>query len=128
MAKTKEFNGFLSPEGEEIFDQLSKHCRSKMKMEEVDDFELAMLANSFDLYAKSASYCHENGIKTIITTEKGGRYEQICPDYTVMKNEYQNIIKHSGKFGLNPADRGKIIGALKSEEKPKGTARFMKTA
>ncbi len=128
MAKTKEFNGFLSPDGREIFDELKRHCVLKMKMESVDDFELSMLANSFALYAECAKYCTDNGIKMTITTEKGGEYSQISPEYTVMKNEYQNILKHSGKFGLNPADRGKIIGSLKSEEKPKGSARFMKTA
>jgi|SRR5688572_1272651 len=126
MAKMKEFNGFLSEDGRQIFEELKKHCSLKMKMESVDDFELSMLANSFSLYAECAKYCTDKGIKMTITTEKGGEYSQISPEYTVMKNEYQNILKHSGKFGLNPADRSKIIGALKTEEKAKGAARFMK--
>jgi len=128
MAKLKEFNGFLSPDGREIFDELKKHCVSKMKMESVDDFELSMLANSFALYAECAKYCTDNGVKMTITTEKGGKYSQISPEYTVMKNEYQNILKHSGKFGLNPADRSKIIGSLKAPEKATGAQRFIKTA
>ncbi len=99
-----------------------------MNMEDVDDYELAMLSNSFDLYSDCAKYCSENGVKTTIITETGSTYSQICPEYTVMKNEYQNILKHSGKFGLNPADRRKVLGVLK-EEKPKGQARFLtKTA
>jgi phage terminase small subunit len=114
-----EFNGFLSVEGEAIFDILREHCRSKLKMEDVDDFELAMLANSFYLYSDSAAYCNENGVKMTIRTEKGGIYEQICPEYTVMKNEYQNILKHSGKFGLNPGDRSKIFKKLDQGKKVK---------
>jgi P27 family predicted phage terminase small subunit len=119
-----EFSSFLSPGGEKIFESLRKHCRTKMKMEDVDDYELAMLANSFAMYSECAKYCSENGIKMTIITEKGGEYSQICPEYSVMKNEYQNILKHSGKFGLNPADRSKILGVMKSDEKPKGSARF----
>jgi len=83
-----------------------------------------MLANSFALYAENAKYCNENGIKMTITTEKGGEYSQICPEYTVMKNEYQNILKHSGKFGLNPGDRSKIFKKLDNGKKQTGTARF----
>src|SRR4051812_7498228 len=103
-----EFSSFLSPAGEEIFAALRKHCRLKMKMEDVDDYELAMLSNSFALYAECAEYCKENGIKMTFTTEKG-TYSQVVPEYGVMKNEHQNILKHSGKFGLNPADRAKVF-------------------
>ena len=34
-----------------------------------------------------------------------------------MKNEYQNILKHSAKFGLNPGDRAKIFAGMKSKKK-----------
>lgn len=121
-----EFNSFLSEEGASIFKALRNHCRLKMQMEDVDDYELSMLANSFALYAECAKYCSENGVKMTIITEKGGEYSQICPEYTVMKNEYQNILKHSGKFGLNPADRKRIISTMKPAEKPKGAERFIK--
>lgn len=123
-----EFSSFLSIEGEKIFATLREHCHSKMKMESVDDFELAMLANSFALYSECAKHCSENGIKMTFTSEKGGIYSQISPEYTVMKNEYQNILKHSGKFGLNPGDRKNLLTVLKVEEKPKGSARFMNTS
>src|SRR6187402_486172 len=119
MAKTNEFNGFLNDEGQFIFEQLKKHCVSKLKMMDADDFELSMLANSFAMYADNARYCNEKGVKMTITTEKGGEYSQICPEYSVMKNEYQNILKHSGKFGLNPGDRNKLFKALKTEKKPR---------
>jgi phage terminase small subunit len=82
-----------------------------MKMYAVDKFELGMLANSFDLYAESAKYVRDNGAKMVIVTERGSYY-QICPEFTVMKSEYSNILKHSGKFGLNPGDREKIFKSL----------------
>jgi phage terminase small subunit len=38
-----------------------------------------------------------------------------------MKNEYQNILKHSQKFGLNPESRAKIFkGMLKKKAKDPG--------
>lgn len=114
-----DYNGFLSDEGSLIFEALRKHCRVKYKMEEVDDYELSMLANSFALYADSAKHCNTNGVKMTIITEKGGEYSQICPEYTVMKNEYANILKHSAKFGLNPGDREKIFKGIKKEKEKK---------
>lgn len=72
-----------------------------------------MLANSFDKYSKNAAYCRDHG-----DTQKpsDGGWDQVRPQYTVMKNEYQNILKHSPKFGLNPADFDKIF---KGSNKPK---------
>lgn len=89
-------------------------------MMDIDHLEMAMLANSIDLYSKAAKYCLDNGVKFTITTEKGGSYEQICPEYTVMKNEYQNILKHSSKFGLNPGDRAKFFKGLDDKKGKKG--------
>jgi phage terminase small subunit len=111
---------FLSENGHLIYQELKKHCDSKLKMFDVDSFELMMLANSFDLYARSAEYCLEEGVSMTFVTEKG-TYEQIRPQYTVMKNEYQNILKHGAKFGLNPGDREKIFKKLGTEkDKKKG--------
>jgi phage terminase small subunit len=133
---------FLSKNGIYIYKELEKHCREKLNMYDVDKFELAMLANSFDLYQKSAKYCLDYGVsmsfpskdapddfeeldedeKETVRDSKsmksGGVYQQIRPEYTVMKNEYQNILKHSAKFGLNPGDREKIFKSL-ANAKPK---------
>ncbi|HYF69100.1 MAG TPA: P27 family phage terminase small subunit [Ohtaekwangia sp.] len=111
---------FLSKNGLLVFEEIQKHCRSKFKMYDVDKFEMAMLANSFDLYSESAKVCNEKGVSMSFMNDKGGIYEQIRPEYTVMKNEYGNILKHSGKFGLNPGDRDKIFKGLKDEKKKKG--------
>lgn len=111
---------FLSKNGLLIFGEIEKHCRERLKMFEIDKFEMAMLANSFDLYAENAKICNEDGVAMTITTEKGGVYSQIRPEYTVMKNEYGNILKHAGKFGLNPGDRDKLFRKLKEDKKKKG--------
>lgn len=112
-------------------------------MYDVDRFELAMLANSFDLYQKSAKYCLDYGVSMSFPSKdapegfddldedekesvresksmkSGGAYQQIRPEYTVMKNEYLNILKHSAKFGLNPGDREKIFKSLTSKKSQK---------
>jgi phage terminase small subunit len=119
---------FLTKNGLLIFAEIEKHCDSRLKMADADKFEMAMLANSFDLYASNAEVCNKEGIKMTITTEKGGEYSQIRPEYTVMKNEYGNILKHAGKFGLNPGDRDKIFKKMKDENKKKGFNTDMKAA
>lgn len=118
---------FLSEKGLLIYEEIKKHSEKKLKIMDADRLEMAMLANSFDLYFECASYVKTNGVKFTITTEKGGTYEQICPEYTVMKSEYANILKHAGKFGLNPGDRERLFKKLTDpeKEKPKGAARFI---
>jgi phage terminase small subunit len=111
---------FLTENGLFIFKEIEKHCKEKLKMYAIDRFEIAMLANSFDLYGESAKVCNERGVSMSFTNDKGGVYEQIRPEYTVMKNEYGNILKHSGKFGLNPGDRDKIFKKLDDGKKKKG--------
>ena len=118
---------FLTEKGLLIFKEIEKHCKEKLKMYDIDKFEMAMLANSFYMYARNADVCNRQGVSMTILTEKGGEYSQIRPEYTVMKNEYGNILKHAGKFGLNPGDRDKIFKKLKDEkEKKKGFETGMK--
>jgi phage terminase small subunit len=111
---------FLTKNGLSILKEIEKHCRERLKMADADKFEMAMLANSFDLYADNARICNAEGVSMEIVTEKGGVYRQIRPEYTVMKNEYGNILKHAGKFGLNPGDRDKIFKKMKDEKQKKG--------
>jgi phage terminase small subunit len=123
MAKTNDFGGgFLDPQGESIVAMLREHCAS-LGEENIDHLELAMLANSFAMYAKAAKICSEDGVSMTIITEKGSEYSQIRPEYTVMKTEYQNILKHGVKFGLNPASREQIFRRIsKKDGKPKSGA------
>lgn len=103
---------FLSKNGLLIYQEIEKHCSEKLKLLDIDHFEMAMLANSIDLYSRMAKYCSENGFRN--------EHEQICPEYTVMKNEYQNILKHSSKFGLNPGDRAKFFKGMDDKKGKKG--------
>lgn len=107
---------YLSEHGKKIYSELQKHCK-KLKMMDIDHLELSMLANSFSMYADAARLCRDEGVSFTIITEKGGEYQQIRPEYSVMKNEYANILKHGGKFGLNPGDRDRIFKGLNKKEK-----------
>lgn len=109
---------FLSEKGLLIFKELKKHCEKQLKMMEVDEYELKMLASSFDRYAKNAKFCRDNG-DTFDMPTKTGVYPMIRPEYNVMKNEYSQILTHAGKFGLNPGDREKLFKKLKTEETKK---------
>ena len=114
MEKIEE--GYLNERGKEILEMILNHCRDCKLPRDQMKFEASMLANSFALYEECAKHCNENGVTMEFQTEKGGVYQQIRPEYTAMKNEDQNILKHSPKFGLNPADFDKIF---KGSNKPK---------
>jgi len=107
------FNDFLTDDGFVIFQALKKHV-SQLGIKDADEYELAMLANSFDLYSQNGNYCKENGTTYLMPT-KTGSYPMIRPEYNVMKNEYAQILKHSSKFGLNPGDRAKIFNMKKKD-------------
>jgi phage terminase small subunit len=100
--------GYLSEQGHRIYVELQKHCK-KLKMMDIDYLELSMLANEFDCYARASKMCNEEGF--------ANKHSQIRPEYTVMKTAYANILKHSGKFGLNPGDRARIFKGLDKKEK-----------
>jgi phage terminase small subunit len=107
----------LTETGIEIFNRLIEHCET-IGLLDIDSFELSMMANSFDTYFKYAKICNETGATQ---KPKEGGWDQVRPEYTIMKNEYQNILKHSSKFGLNPGDRAKIFNMKKKDtEKKKG--------
>jgi phage terminase small subunit len=116
---------FLSKNGILIFETLKKHCKS-LKMMDADDLELAMLANSFDLYSQAAIFCRDKG-NTFEMQTKTGAYPMMRPEYNVMKNEYQQILKHAGKFGLNPGDRMKIFKGI-GDKKPRALEAKMRAA
>lgn len=108
----------LSKRGQWIL-KIIQNAAKNNGLEEGDILEMTMLANSFDLYFSSAEYIQENGVKQVFENEKGS-YSQIAPEYTVMVKEYQAILKHSGKFGLNPADRKRIFAKAQKKEAPFG--------
>jgi P27 family predicted phage terminase small subunit len=109
----------LNEQGQAIYNRLEVHCREKLGMQEIDDIELSMLAYSYALYFEMAEFVKTEGVKFTMITEKGGEYEQIRPEYSVLKTEYQNILKHSSKFGLTPGDRAKIFKDFGKEKEDK---------
>ena len=102
-------NDYLSAGGIRIYEDIKKHCEEKLKYITIDSLELGMLANSFDVYARAAKVCNEDGF--------ANSHDQIRPEYSVMKTEYANILKHSAKFGLNHHDRDKILKNVKDDKK-----------
>jgi P27 family predicted phage terminase small subunit len=129
----------LTDTGREIYHRLEAFVKGKLYMAEVDDIELSMLANSYDLYFRMARFCNLHGVTMSFSKKQveedigqeladdevdeikikaGGAYQQIRPEYTAMKNEYQNILKHSSKFGLTPGDRAKIFKDFGKEKEP----------
>jgi hypothetical protein len=136
-----DYAEFLNEKGKIIFDSIKENCL-KLGLWDADDFEIAMLANSFALYAECADYCNRWGVSMQFKQSKKGAnmddeddlavdeqeasgkpqagiYQQGLPEYTVMKNEYGNILKHSGKFGLNPGDRARLFKKLSEGGKEK---------
>lgn len=111
---------YLTERGKKIFKEIVKHIKESEIIADIDTLELSMLANSFDVFENMASICNADGDSggyTEIVTGKNGSFKQTRPEYTIMKNEYANVLKHSGKFGLTPGDRHKIFGGLKKKKK-----------
>lgn len=107
---------YLTDLGKEIFDEIKQHVKDKGIYMQVDDLQIGMLANSFDLYMSSAKEIKAKGATQ--KPDKGG-WDQVSPHYTVMRNEYQNVLKHSVKFGINAGDRERIFkGKLNIKPKP----------
>jgi P27 family predicted phage terminase small subunit len=113
-----EYEGlpYLTKRGRKIFSQIVKHVKEHDLIFDIDVLELSMLANSIDAYERAAEYCNTNGFSKEIEAKQGS-FGQIIPEYTVMRNEYNNILKHAPKYGLNPGDREKIFGGLKKKKK-----------
>lgn len=114
MAKLDEFEGFLSDRAKDYYFEIKRHV-SQIDIEEIDNIEIAMLANEYDLYFSNMEFCQKHGYS--FTTGSNNGYSQIRPEFTVMKTAYQNILKHSGKFGMNPESRTKIFNIKKSPNK-----------
>ncbi|MEY3400418.1 MAG: Phage terminase, small subunit [Cyanobacteriota bacterium] len=117
MSAQLDFPNWLSQNGRQYFELIKAHV-SQIGILEIDEIEIAMLANEYDLYFSNLEFCQREGYS--FQTGSNNGYSQIRPEFTVMKNAYQNILKHSGKFGMNPADRAKMFGGkLGVSKKPK---------
>ncbi|MCA4894748.1 MAG: phage terminase small subunit P27 family [Cytophagales bacterium] len=104
----------LTQEGQIIFEEIKKHCSEKMGLMNVDKHGLEMLANALDQYSKCSAILNEKGLTQ--TSQNG--FEVLRPEYNVMKDCYDKILKASDKYGLNPASRKKIF-AMKEDKAKK---------
>ena len=111
--KNNDLNSFLTDRGQHIYDRLIAHVKT-LGLMEIDELEIAMLANSFDQYLTNAQFINENGVSIDMGT-KG--YSTVRPEFTAMRMEIANINKLSSKFGLTPGDRAKIFNIKKLGEK-----------
>lgn len=107
----------MTKKGRLIFFQLVRHVEEAGLDESIDILELTMLANCFDLYEEAA-----DRVKKLMETgddKTFGTGGRLSTDYQVMEKEYNKILKHAPKYGLNPGDRHKIFGGMKKKKKAK---------
>jgi P27 family predicted phage terminase small subunit len=86
----------------------------RTKLEAIDSFELSVLAQNFDIFARASESVNIDGYSKPVGQNN---YEQVTPHWTAMKDSANYIMKHADKFGLNPAARDKIKIFAKQEEK-----------
>lgn len=109
--------GYLTKKGRLIFFQLVRHVEEAGLDESIDILELTMLANCFDLYEEAAERVKK--LMEIGDDKTFGTGGRLSTDYQVMEKEYNKILKHAPKYGLNPGDRHKIFGGMKKKKKVK---------
>jgi len=107
---------YLTKRGRKLFYLIIRHVRDAGIDSSIDSIELSTLANSFDVYESMAKVCNEEGFIASVTG-KNGTFDQIRPQYTIMRNEYANIMKNSMKYGMTPGDREKIFGGMNKKKK-----------
>lgn len=113
----KHFKESLTDRGKLIYEDIKTHCKEQdIIITNGDLFELSMVANAMDLYISASEVCAKKGC-----TQKpeGGGWDQVRPEYVIMKTEYLNVFKYGSRFGLNPADRLNIL-KIREKKKPKG--------
>ena len=107
---------YLTKRGRVIFYRIVRHINDAGIIMDIDTMELSMIANCFDLYERASTACNDQGFIGEFEG-KNGTYKQVIPEYNVMQQQYDKILKHSSKFGLTPGDREKIFGGMKKAKK-----------
>ena len=103
---------YLSKEGKVIFAKIAKYLEEAGFTDDVNSYELSMLANSFDIYAKAAKEVRDEGYQQYNDRSKT---MSMTPAYNIMKIEYSNMTKHAPKFGINPVDLKKVVQDQKKD-------------
>lgn len=106
---------YLTQNGRNIFFRLIKHIQEADLDSKIDIYELTMLANSFDLYEEASE--RVKVLRNANDERAFGGSGRLSTDYQVMEKEYNKILKHGPKYGLNPGDRLKVKGFMKKKKK-----------
>jgi P27 family predicted phage terminase small subunit len=107
---------YLTDRGQQIFDEILAFLKDKGVSDNIDTFELSMLANEFDKYHMAAEQANKKGIDGYMNEFDNGTI-QVNAYHTIMKDCYKTIMTHSAKFGLNPEARSKIFKGIKTKKK-----------
>ncbi len=109
---------YLSDQGRTIFDQIAATLNGKV--EQIDTYELSMLANAYDLY-------HVFAVKTKEAIDNEEDALKIQRLNSVMEKQWRMIEKFSSNFGMSPMSRSKLESIVKPKtEKLTGSARLKK--
>lgn len=106
---------YLNKRGRKIFQLIVRHLKEAGIEFEIDILQLTMLANSMELYESAAKRL--NDLRAAGDVDAYGKGGKLSTDYQVMQKEYDKIVTHGAKFGLNPGDREKIFGGMKTKKK-----------
>ena len=105
---------YLTNEGGAIFKEIVKSLNGVT--EEIDTYELSMLANSYDLYHRNAEIL--NGSTQLPVLDQ----TRIA---ALMDKAWRQIEKQSDKFGMNPIGRDKLSKIAKPQKKDSKLAKYI---
>lgn len=81
----------------------------------LDLLTLSELCYSIDTMAEAKADMKENG-KIIVIDGKNGAYETTSPSWKLYNDAFKIFLPLSSRFGLNPADRQKLIFPKQEKE------------
>lgn len=106
---------YLTKRGRKIFQEIVAHIKDAGLDSDIDYIHLTMLANSIDLYEDAAM--RVNTLRNADSAYPYGADGKPTVDYIVMRTEYEKVMKHSPKYGINPGDREKMFAGMKKKKK-----------
>jgi P27 family predicted phage terminase small subunit len=100
---------WLSPRAKKMFKDTVKELEAIQLLANIDNYNLAILADAMDKYIKCTIDLHNADYVETYINNKGGESKQKNPLITV-QIDYGNLVrKISNDFGLTPSARLKII-------------------
>ena len=103
--KTPEPQGYLTKEGELIYNEMCRLLSDYDALEEIDSFGLSQAAHWLWLFSSAAEKVKENGGIQVYKTDAEG----VSAALTVMKTASAMFKDLSAKYGLSVKDRELII-------------------